>query len=91
MSLISDAGDVSGDISIAAPAARNSAVVDIVDSRAVQTPTEILYHELLYAVGNLYPNETRHETALRYIRKAETTGNSAMGGESNARRTICRA
>jgi hypothetical protein len=29
------------------------------------------YHELLYAVGNKYPNETRHETALRYIRQAE--------------------
>jgi hypothetical protein len=29
------------------------------------------YNELLYAVGNKYPNETRHETALRYIRKAE--------------------
>lgn len=30
------------------------------------------YHELLYAVANKYPNETRHETALRYIRQAET-------------------
>lgn len=29
------------------------------------------YQELLYAVGNKYPNETRHETALRYIRGAE--------------------
>lgn len=30
------------------------------------------YYELIYAVGNKYPNETRHETALRYIKQAET-------------------
>jgi hypothetical protein len=30
-----------------------------------------LYKELLYAVGSKYPNETRHQTALRYIRRAE--------------------
>jgi len=29
------------------------------------------YNELLYAVGNKYPGETRHQTALRYIRNAE--------------------
>lgn len=29
------------------------------------------YAELLYAVASAYPNETRHETALRYIRNAE--------------------
>jgi len=34
-----------------------------------------LYHELLFAVSNKYPDETRHQTALRYIRLAETTGN----------------
>ena len=32
---------------------------------------ERAYHELIYAVGNKYPGETRHETALRYIREAE--------------------
>ena len=36
------------------------------------------YYELIMAVGNKYPNETRHETALRYIRSAEkSTGNGA--------------
>ena len=30
-----------------------------------------LYWELIYAVGIKHPNETRHETALRYIRDAE--------------------
>lgn len=29
------------------------------------------YNELIFAVGNKYENETRHETALRYIRSAE--------------------
>ncbi len=29
------------------------------------------YNELLMAVENKYPNETRHETALRYIKQAE--------------------
>lgn len=30
-----------------------------------------LYTELLYAVEKKFPNETRHETALRYIRERE--------------------
>lgn len=29
------------------------------------------YHELLYAVARKFPDETRHETALRYIKEAE--------------------
>lgn len=29
------------------------------------------YQELLYAVGNKFPGESRHDTALRYIRQAE--------------------
>ena len=32
---------------------------------------EDAYNELIYAVGTKYPDETRHQTALRYIRKAE--------------------
>jgi hypothetical protein len=35
------------------------------------TALKALYHELLYQVGNKYPGESRHETALRYIRQAE--------------------
>ena len=38
------------------------------------------YCELLYAVGNKYPGETRHETALRYIRNAER-GSDTTGQE----------
>ncbi len=29
------------------------------------------YHQLLYAVKRKFPGESRHETALRYIRAAE--------------------
>ena len=32
---------------------------------------EELYYELIYAVGRKHPNETRHQTALRYIQEAE--------------------
>lgn len=32
---------------------------------------ESLYHELLFAVASKYPDETRHQTALRYIRQSE--------------------
>jgi len=30
------------------------------------------YSELIYAVSSKYPGESRHETALRYIRQAES-------------------
>lgn len=30
------------------------------------------YNELIYAVGMKWPGESRHETALRYIRQRET-------------------
>lgn len=33
------------------------------------------YFELLYAVARKFPNETRHETALRYIKQAEDSAN----------------
>lgn len=33
------------------------------------------YYELLYAVSIKHPNETRHETALRYIKQAEAHTN----------------
>ena len=33
------------------------------------------YHELIMTVGNKYPDETRHQTALRYIQNAENRSN----------------
>lgn len=35
--------------------------------------SEAKYSELIYSVGNAHEGETRHETALRYIRQAETS------------------
>lgn len=41
------------------------------------------YEELIMAVGNKYPNETRHETALRYIKSAENQTDVTSKKESN--------
>lgn len=35
------------------------------------------YNELIFAVGMKHKGETRHETALRYIRQAETSNGEA--------------
>ena len=43
---------------------------------------EKAYHELIFAVGNKHKGETRHETALRYIREAET-GSTEPAQEAN--------
>jgi len=41
------------------------------DNCPLKEGNEAKYNELLLAVGQKYPNESRHETALRYIRQAE--------------------
>jgi multidrug efflux pump subunit AcrA (membrane-fusion protein) len=41
------------------------------------------YRELIFAVARKFPNESRHETALRYIKRMEepsTTSSAAMKG-----------
>ena len=35
-------------------------------------PNDAKYEELLMAVARKFPNESRHETALRYITEAES-------------------
>lgn len=42
------------------------------------------YHELLYAVATKYPGETRHETALRYIRDTEERVSQSGSCKQNA-------
>ena len=40
------------------------------------------YYELLYGVASKFPDETRHQTALRYIKNAELhrrPGNLSLG------------
>lgn len=39
--------------------------------RPAPTDFKALYHELLFAVERKFPGESRHETALKYIRAAE--------------------
>ncbi len=38
----------------------------------------LLYQELLYSVQSKYPGESRHQTALRYIRSAEQGSSMAQ-------------
>lgn len=40
------------------------------------------YYELIYAVERKFPDETRHQTALRYIRSAEQTVNEPAQAEA---------
>ena len=42
------------------------------------------YNELLYAVARKYTGETRHETALRYIREAESRSGGWDSVKQNA-------
>jgi len=46
-------------------------------------PVELqaLYDELIFAVRSKYPDETRHQTALRYIRRMEEPSTSAAAKE----------
>jgi uncharacterized coiled-coil DUF342 family protein len=43
----------------------------VADTRAERDALQQRYDELILAVARMYPNESRHETALRYIQRAE--------------------
>ena len=43
------------------------------------------YSELIMAVGNKYPGESRHATALRYIQKAEAPTNQQAAAALDGR------
>lgn len=58
----------------------------VVQQLITQTQQETLewvekYNELIFAVGNKYEGETRHQTALRYIKQAEDTSNQQPSQE----------
>lgn len=65
------------------PAIPRGAMLEVVESFIRETiakereEASEKYHELILAVGNKHPNETRHETALRYIRQAEEGSSEA--------------
>ncbi len=48
---------------------------DLTFLEVFQKDEKTKYDELLLAVQKKYPNETRHETALRYIREREKRNN----------------
>ena len=51
-------------------------IVDSFNSKIIKNrKIDKAYSELLMAVENKYPGETRHETALRYIKDAESSKN----------------
>lgn len=45
--------------------------------------TQEKYMELLYAVASKFPNETRHQTALRYIKNSESHNDMAAKEENH--------
>ena len=55
-------------------------------SPVAQPPRDVseLYHELLYAVARKFPGESRHETALRYIRDTEERAGQSGSCKQNA-------
>lgn len=46
-------------------------ILDYLLNFSYHNDIEKKYYELLYAVSRKHPNETRHQTALRYIQQAE--------------------
>lgn len=50
------------------------------------TPSDLYekYFALLYAVGHKYPGESRHETALRYIKAAEMSSDEGKARSAAA-------
>ncbi len=58
----------------------HEALAEIVDLRLRIAELEAVaekYRELLYQVACKFPNETRHETALRYLKERETPAMTA--------------
>ncbi len=48
-----------------------TAAIAMLTSASSAGVVDDLYWQLIYAVESKFPNETRHETALRYIRQSE--------------------
>ncbi len=44
---------------------------DIKKTQKLEPTVSEKYYELIFWVGKIYPGESRHETALRYIKEAE--------------------
>ena len=66
------------DISLANVAAVLRHAAEALETAAMDAA---LYRELLYQVETKYPGETRHDTALRYIRQAEECNSVAQAAQ----------
>ena len=60
--------------------ANPSAVIELIERLEAAERDAALYRDLIYQVRRKFPDETRHETAFRYIRQAEAPSysNAAM-------------
>jgi len=65
-----------GYIKVGTPSASHNTGMDAISQQ---------YYELLYSVEQKWPNESRHQTALRYIQQAER--NSKCGGVAKQHHT----
>ena len=59
-------------------AAKRGGVDAVVNPQHGQPAISQLYNELLMAVAQKFPGESRHETALRYIRSVERNSNCGV-------------
>lgn len=67
-----------------------SLLATIAADRVRVAEIEAKYTELLFAVSMKSPSETRHETALRYIRQAEASKHGEAGMAARQERAIAR-
>ena len=51
----------------------NEKILVIEDNQDELERIKAKYYELIYAVERKFPNESRHETALKYIKQAENS------------------
>lgn len=54
---------------------------ELKQAREDKERVEEKYYELIYQVAKKHPNESRHETALRYIKQAENRNSQTQAGE----------
>lgn len=73
--------------SIVPSRARELADISLLPGMGFDPMVKALYLELIYAVARKFPGETRHDTALRYIREAEECPKWAIA-QAEARKKI---
>ena len=68
-------------LDVFAPSVPNATVIELITRLEAAEKDAAKYQELIYAVGRKFHDETRHETAMKYIRQMEEPSkNAAMKG-----------